>query len=138
MEALPEPKQEREFYRKGSAILTTVLACLRRWHGETSRRCIRLCRQRNTTACATVCSTVSAIFQFLFLALSVSLAAALEGTVPVLGMDAHGYNALLSLLWDQRYRIPTIDPILMLGSGVCLAALLGRYRHARRCQNVAP
>jgi len=31
-----------------------------------------------------------------------------------------------------RYRLPTVDPILMLGAGVCLAAVLRRYETARR------
>ena len=31
-----------------------------------------------------------------------------------------------------RYRVPSVDPLLMLGTGVCLSALLERYRHARQ------
>jgi len=37
-----------------------------------------------------------------------------------------------------RYRIPTVDPILMLGAGVCFAALLERCRPARRRQGATP
>ncbi len=37
-----------------------------------------------------------------------------------------------------RYRIPTVDPVFMLGSGVCLAALLERYRRASQRQGATP
>lgn len=32
-----------------------------------------------------------------------------------------------------RYRVASVDAILMLGTGVCVAALVARYRHAPRC-----
>ena len=72
--------------------------------------------------------------------------------VPVLLSGIAGWVLLrkrwkeLSLLWGWvlantalyclylssiRYRVPTVDPILMLGSGVCLAGLLTRHWGAR-------
>jgi 4-amino-4-deoxy-L-arabinose transferase-like glycosyltransferase len=34
-----------------------------------------------------------------------------------------------------RYRIPTVDPILMLGAGVCIAAMLGHAQGAISCSH---
>lgn len=35
-----------------------------------------------------------------------------------------------------RYRAPSVDPILMLGTGIFVAALLGRYKDARKPPNL--
>ena len=73
--------------------------------------------------------------------------------IPVLLTGVVGWFQLrrrwreLSLLWGWvltttllycfystvvRYRIPTIDPVLMVGTGVCLAALLEAGRRGRQ------
>lgn len=72
--------------------------------------------------------------------------------VPILFSGIAGWILLrrrwreLSLLWGWiianttlicfyissiRYRVPSVDPILMLGTGVCISALLERYRRTR-------
>jgi len=74
--------------------------------------------------------------------------------IPLLVSGAVGFCLLrprwreLTLLWGWlltntmlyclflssiRYRIPTVDPILMLGTGVCVAALLVSSRGTRQC-----
>jgi hypothetical protein len=129
MEALPEPEQERQFYRRGSAILD-----------HSFRRHVAMAWRNFAAMYALV---PSAQYHSLRNRLLYSVS-----YIPILFSGVFGFLLLwrrwrsLSLLWGWmimnttlyclyfafiRYRIPTIDPILMLGSGVCICALLDRH-----------
>ena len=126
LEGLPEPEQERQFYRRGMAIL-----------GRSPRR-LGVMAWRNFQAMYALFP--SAQYHSLSNRMLYSIS-----YIPVLISGVSGFWFLrrrwreLSLLWGWmlssttlcclylaviRYRVPSIDPILILGSGVCLASLL--------------
>jgi 4-amino-4-deoxy-L-arabinose transferase-like glycosyltransferase len=130
MEALSEPEQEREFYRMGSAIVDhsprrLATMAWRNFAGMyalvPSRRYHNL-RNRLIYCASYIPLLVSGIIGF-----GLVWRRWKEFALFWVWMVAN--TALYCLyLTAIRYRIPTIDPILMLGSGVCFAALLGRHR----------
>jgi 4-amino-4-deoxy-L-arabinose transferase-like glycosyltransferase len=139
MEALSEPEQEREYYRKAFAIL-----------GHSPHRLATMV-WRNFGVMYTFTPSARYHSPLNRLIYSVSY-------IPVLVSGIVGFFLLrrrwreLSLFWGWmltnttlyclylasiRYRIPTIDPILMLGSGVCFSALLAGCRRMRMGRRAA-
>ena len=127
---VPEPERDRYYYHRAFVIL------------DHSPRLFGEMLLRNFAAMYN--PLPSALYHRLRIRLVYSLS-----YIPLLVSGVIGFWMLrrrwreLSLLWawvftdtvfycfyygQIRYRVPTVDPILMLGSGVCLAALLGRLR----------
>ncbi len=125
MESLPEPEQERQFYRWRSEIL------------DRSPSRLAVMAWRNFAAMYTLVPSGQYHSVRNRVLYSVSY-------IPVLVSGVCGFFLSwrrwkeLSLLWvwimtntmlyclyfgTIRYRIPTVDPILMLGAGVCIAAV---------------
>ncbi|MFZ3262801.1 MAG: glycosyltransferase family 39 protein [Terriglobales bacterium] len=131
LQGLPEPQQEQQFYRWGSTILahSPQRLALMAWRNLESMYAFSLSGKYHSTR------------NRLLYSLSY---------IPVFTLGIGGFWLVrrrwrkLSMFWGWiltntalyclyfatvRYRVPTIDPILTLGSGVCLAAV---YRRIRR------
>lgn len=132
---VPEPERERYYYRQAFAILD-----------HSPRRFGEMFLSNFAAMYALVPSA-------LYHSLSARIVYAIS-YIPTVLSGVAGWASLrrrwreLSLLWawvatstamycafigTLRYRVGTVDPILMLGTGVGLAALLERYRQVRRC-----